>query len=197
MPGPIAGGDGRPSRFRRRLGQAQRQQLGLVTVVAAHTETREDLVYALVRTRSDGPLGPQLTSSALDCSKPGTFRSGSAAAGVPEAATAKPQCGLVTNVDANGSVMQGGGRSISDLARNLIGRVNREVVDRTGLSGTYDFTLRWTPENFQNPADNAGPSRDGTTIFTALQEQLGLKLEAQRGPVEFLVIDKVERPSPD
>lgn len=165
--------------------------------LAAHTETREDVVYALVRTRSEGLLGPQLTPSTLDCSKPGAFRSGSAAAGAPGAPVAKPQCGIVTNVDANGSVMQGGGRSIADLARNLIGRVNREVVDRTGLSGTYDFTLRWTPENFQNPADNAGPSRDGTTIFTALQEQLGLKLEAQRGPVEFLIIDRVERPSPD
>ena len=124
--------------------------------LAAHTETREDLVYALVRTRSEGPLGPQLAPSALDCSKPGVMRSGGA--GAPGAAVAKPQCGIVTNVDANGSVMQGGGRSIADLARSLIGRVNREVVDRTGLTGTYDFTLRWTPDNFQNPADNAGPS---------------------------------------
>jgi uncharacterized protein (TIGR03435 family) len=165
--------------------------------LAVHAETREDLVYALVRTRGEGPLGPQLTPSTLDCSKPGAFRSGSAGAGAPSAAIEKPQCGILTTVDANGSVLQGGGRSIADLASNLIGRVNREVVDRTGLSGSYDFTLRWTPENFQNPADNAGPSRDGTTIFTALQEQLGLKLEAQRGPVEFLIIDKVERPLPD
>ena len=86
---------------------------------------------------------------------------------------------------------------MADLAGNLAGRVNREVIDRTGLSGTYDFVLRWTPENFQNTAGNAGPSRDGTLIFTALQEQLGLKLEAQRGPVEYLIVDKVERPTPD
>lgn len=86
---------------------------------------------------------------------------------------------------------------MADLAGNLTGRVNRDVIDRTGLSGTYDFVLRWTPENFQNPAGNAGPSRDGTLIFTALQEQLGLRLEAQRGPVEFLIIDRVERPTPD
>jgi uncharacterized protein (TIGR03435 family) len=86
---------------------------------------------------------------------------------------------------------------VADLAGNLTGRVNRDVIDRSGLSGTYDFVLRWTPENFQNPAGNAGPSRDGTLIFTALQEQLGLRLDAQRGPVEFLIIDRVERPTPD
>jgi uncharacterized protein (TIGR03435 family) len=86
---------------------------------------------------------------------------------------------------------------MTDLAENLTGRVNRPVIDRTGMRGSYDFVLRWTPENFQDAAPNAGPSRDGTPIVTALQEQLGLKLEAQRAPVEFLIIDRIERPSPD
>ena len=164
--------------------------------LAAHTETRETSVYALVRVRADGPLGPQLTRSSLDCSKPGASRGGAGGPGAG-AAIETPQCGTISNVDANGAVMRGGGRSMADLAGNLTGRVNRDVIDRTGLSGTYDFVLRWTPENFQNPAGNAGPSRDGTLIFTALQEQLGLRLEAQRGPVEFLIIDRVERPTPD
>ena len=164
--------------------------------LAAHTETRETPVYALVRARTDGQFGPQLTRSSLDCSKPGAFRSG---AGGPDAAAVieTPQCGIISNVDGNGAVMRGGGRSMADLAGNLTGRVNRDVIDRTGLSGTYDFVLRWTPENFQNTAGNAGPSQDGTLIFTALQEQLGLKLETQRGPVDFLIIDKIERPTPD
>jgi hypothetical protein len=61
----------------------------------------------------------------------------------------------------------------------------------------YDFALGWTPDNFQNTAGNAGPALDGTPIFTALQEQLGLRLESQRGPAELLIVDKVERPSPD
>jgi uncharacterized protein (TIGR03435 family) len=164
--------------------------------LAAHNETRDASVFALVRSRADGQLGPQLTHSSLDCSKPGAFRSGGAGAGAGTVVKT-PQCGIISNVDGNGAVMRGGGRSMADLAGNLTGRVNREVIDRTGLSGIYDFVLRWTPENFQNPAGNAGPSRDGTLIFTALQEQLGLKLEAQRGPVEFLIIDKVERPTPD
>jgi uncharacterized protein (TIGR03435 family) len=164
--------------------------------LAAHNETRETSVYALVRARTDGPIGPQLTRSSLDCSKPGAFRGG---AGGPGAAAVieTPQCGTISNVDGNGAVMRGGGRSMTDLAVSLTGRVNRDVIDRTGLGGTYDFVLRWTPENFQNPAGNAGPSRDGTLIFTALQEQLGLKLESQRGPVEFLIIDRVERPTAD
>jgi uncharacterized protein (TIGR03435 family) len=166
--------------------------------LAAHTEMREESVYALVRARSDGQLGPQLTQSSLDCSTPGAFLSGSSGANTPSGTTGdKPQCGIISNVDANGGVLRGGGRSMADLARNLTGRVNRTVIDRTGLSGAYDFVLRWTPENFQNAAANAGPSRDGTLIFTALQEQLGLRLESQRGPVEFLIIDNVERPTPD
>ena len=164
--------------------------------LAAHNETREAPIYALVHARTDGQPGPQLTRSSLDCSKPEAFRSGAAGVGTG-AADEKPQCGIISNVDGNGAVMRGGGRSMADLARNLAGRVNRDVIDRTGLTGTYDFVLRWTPENFANPAGNAGPSRDGTLIFTALQEQLGLKLETGRGPVEFLIIDKVDRPTPD
>ena len=86
---------------------------------------------------------------------------------------------------------------MADLARNLTGRVNRTVIDRTGLTGPHDFVLRWTPDNVQNTAGNAGPSLDGTPIFTAMQEQLGLRLEPQRGPAEFLNVDRIERPTPD
>ena len=168
--------------------------------LTAHTETREESVYALVRSRTDGSLGPQIAASSLDCSKPGAFSSGGGAGAGGTATTPvseKTQCGNVSTVDANGGVLRSGGRTMADLARTLTGRVNRNVIDRTGLSGSYDFVLRWTPENFQNAAADAGPSRDGTSIFTALQEQLGLKLESQRGPVEFLIIDRVERPTPD
>jgi uncharacterized protein (TIGR03435 family) len=64
------------------------------------------------------------------------------------------------------------------------------VVDKTALQGDFAFELEWTPDPSPAPADDSGPS-----IFTALQEQLGLKLEPQKGPVEILVIDHVERPS--
>jgi len=79
-------------------------------------------------------------------------------------------------------------------------------VDKTGLKGEYDFTLKWTPDEGQGqmfrgagepPREGAPPPPDanGPSIFTALQEQLGLKLESQKGPVDTLVIDHVERPS--
>jgi uncharacterized protein (TIGR03435 family) len=71
---------------------------------------------------------------------------------------------------------------------------DRIVVDRTGLTGVYDFTLDWVPDRLSGrPGDGSEPS--GPTIFTALQEQLGLKLESGKGPVEVVVIDRVEKPS--
>lgn len=76
---------------------------------------------------------------------------------------------------------------ISILASNLGNQLGRIVLDKTGLRGAYDFTVEWDPEP---AADSAGPS-----IFTGLQEQLGLRLESQEGPVEVLVIDSAERAS--
>jgi uncharacterized protein (TIGR03435 family) len=78
------------------------------------------------------------------------------------------------------------------------------VVDNTGLTGKYDMTLKWAPDDNHGasaPADNHGASADvssadsGPSIFTALQEQLGLKLEPTKGPVETIVVDHVEMPS--
>jgi uncharacterized protein (TIGR03435 family) len=64
--------------------------------------------------------------------------------------------------------------------------VDRPVIDKTGLEGFYDLTLEWTPDN--------GPAGSGPSIFTALEEQAGLRLEPRKSPVEFLVIDRVEKP---
>jgi uncharacterized protein (TIGR03435 family) len=75
----------------------------------------------------------------------------------------------------------------------FLGRqLDRPLIDKTGLQGLYDITLRWTPE----PAENTRTS-DFPTLFTALQEQLGLKLESGRGPVDMFVIDSVQSPSPN
>jgi bla regulator protein blaR1 len=80
-------------------------------------------------------------------------------------------------------------------------QAGRTVIDKTGLTGKYDMVLQWTPDESQairpgpdappaSPSDSALPS-----IFTALQEQLGLKLESQKGPVQIFVIDRAEKPS--
>jgi uncharacterized protein (TIGR03435 family) len=66
------------------------------------------------------------------------------------------------------------------------------VIDRTGLTGTFDWELQWTADPFPRPG-----ALDALTLFTALQEQLGLRLDSARGPIEALVIDSVERPTPD
>jgi uncharacterized protein (TIGR03435 family) len=105
--------------------------------------------------------------------------------------------------------LNGQGVPIQFLTQALAQRVGRTVLDQTGLKGNYDFTLKWTPEQggpgMMGGPPGAGPGPDappppdpnGPSIFTAVQEQLGLKLEPTKGPVETLVIDHVEKPSAD
>jgi len=80
------------------------------------------------------------------------------------------------------------GISIDSLAMNLSNTVGRTVVNQTGLAGTYDFTLEWAPEG----ADASDPR---PSIFTALEEQMGLKLKPSKGPVDAIVVDAIKRPS--
>ena len=82
--------------------------------------------------------------------------------------------------------------TMEQLASNLYFSVGRPVFDKTGLRGFYDFTLDWTPD-YGGPATSSESS--GVDIFTALQEQLGLKLEPQKADIEMLVIDHAEKPS--
>jgi uncharacterized protein (TIGR03435 family) len=92
--------------------------------------------------------------------------------------------------------------SASMLAQQLAARLGRNVVDKTGLSGDYDFKLGWQPDTGEVPGKGGERLPDainsdapaGPSLFTALQEQLGLKLEAQKGPVEILVVDHAEKP---
>lgn len=95
--------------------------------------------------------------------------------------------------------MIGNGGTMAQLAQRLmmIQSVERDVVDRTGLTGRYDFTLKWTPAAppRSQDADAAPPADAGPSLFAALQEQLGLKLEPQRAAVRVLVIDRLDRPT--
>jgi uncharacterized protein (TIGR03435 family) len=81
--------------------------------------------------------------------------------------------------------------SMEDLANNLTFQVSRQVVDKTGLAGKYDFTLHWSRDDVA--ADASLPA--APSIFTALQEQLGLRLDPMKGPVDTIVIDRLEPPS--
>lgn len=90
--------------------------------------------------------------------------------------------------------------SMAFFARALSGDLGAAVVDRTGIQGVFDLTLAWTPDEVQSaakPVNEAAEPTSGPSIFNALQEQHGLRLEKQKAPVEMLVIDRIEKPEPN
>jgi uncharacterized protein (TIGR03435 family) len=89
------------------------------------------------------------------------------------------------------------GNSVENFARMLGSVLDRPVIDKTGLTGMFNFRLEFAPDQStpRFPMPGAGEPAGGGSIFTAVQEQLGLKLEAGKGPGEFLVIDRAERPT--
>jgi uncharacterized protein (TIGR03435 family) len=86
--------------------------------------------------------------------------------------------------------------TMGQLAGTLTGILHRKVIDKTGLAGNYDMDLKWTPDTLEHPLQNTDAPVDAPpTIFTAVEEQLGLKLESAKGPVETLVLDHADMPS--
>ena len=83
---------------------------------------------------------------------------------------------------------------MSEFQRFLTGQTQRVVIDRTGLAGAWDFELTFAPPDV---AVAVSPDLNAPSLFTALQEQLGLRLDATRGPADVLVVDRIERPTPD
>jgi uncharacterized protein (TIGR03435 family) len=165
--------------------------------LAAHTETRELPIYALVMTHADGRLGPALSRSSSDCRAQTAAAAGSVVKAAPANRDGKP-CGLQLGLGS----LAAGGAALSQIAAALSGVLDRSVVDRTGLSGAFDATLRWTPdESTPGMAQKAKfvPTIDpnGPSIFTAVQEQLGLKLEPAKAPTDVLVVVTAQPPSPN
>jgi uncharacterized protein (TIGR03435 family) len=166
---------GAPTRLPERLQTLLRDRFRL----RVHTETRNMPAFALVAARRDRKLGPQLRESTIDCSPAGT-------------STTNPDSDRRCGIRAVGGVITGRGVSAGELAGNLSGysAVDRHVTDRTGLTGRYDFRLEYSPAFLE--AGGSGPS-----LFTALTEQLGLTLQAETVALPVLVIDSVEKPTPD
>jgi uncharacterized protein (TIGR03435 family) len=165
--------------------------------LAAHYETREQPVYDLLMTRSDKRLGPSIKPSEADCiAKAAADRATAEATGLPPRAVFDPSappppCSLrMTGDRVEGDV------TMEVLARMLRSPAGRLVVDKTGLSGSYRIAM-----TFDRLAGLRGPQTDAPrpdaapSVFTAVQEQLGLKLESSRAMVETLIIDRFERPS--
>jgi uncharacterized protein (TIGR03435 family) len=162
--------------------------------LVVHKEIREMPIYALVLDRANGTLGPHIartpSAASVECAEQRSSRT------APDRSDGKP-CGI----GIRGGSITAGDATLSQLLGLLSPMVGRTTVDRTQLVGTFDYTLNWTPDDFQDRT--ASPDRErpldpnGLSIFTAIQEQLGLKLESTRGPVDVLVIDRVGKPSPD
>jgi len=169
-----------------------------------HREGRELAMYALVASRPDRTLGARLRPFTGECIAPPTR----GAAPVPETPTgllpvSDPAKGPQPCLASLGvGRLSARGLPMTDLAVTLarLPAVSRRVVDRTGLSGRFDYDLEWTPPVMPigaSPAASTDPPNAGPNLFTALQEQLGLKLEPGRETLSVLVIDSVEQPSPD
>jgi uncharacterized protein (TIGR03435 family) len=157
--------------------------------LAVHYETQERPVYALVLARDDGRLGPDIRKSDLDCDAIRAARKASPTAAVQRAANDAPACGMSMQA-ATFTTVRIGGQPIANFAGSLSGSAGRVVVDRTGLTGNYEITLRYSD---RPSADADAPP----TIFTALPEQLGLKLEPATAPLRILVLDHIDRPTED
>ena len=152
------------------------------TKLMGHVEERERSIFALVLARSDGRLGAQLKRSTLDCAP-------AQPSSQPPPVPADPQNRRGGAVGRSSIVS--GGITMDQLALRLTSLAEAQVYNRTGLDGWYALTLRFT-----RPADPS-PSDDSPEIFTALQEQLGLKLQPEKTNVPVFVVDHIERPTPN
>ena len=186
-----------------------------------HTETRELPTYALMIARSDGKLGPDIKPSSSDCSNAAADAQkraeelakggGSALLSMLAKGETIP-CMIMPAINPSnptaGFGLRGNGQAMSGLTQLLTQVTGRIVHDKTGLTGLYDFELRFDPQVLMamlpqlglNVPTNAAanlPGSDSPALLTALQEQLGLKLDSQKGPVEVMVIDSAELPEPD
>jgi uncharacterized protein (TIGR03435 family) len=154
-----------------------------------HTETRQMPIYAAVVAR-EGKLGSALRPTPHDCvafAAAGGKRDDDNA---PRAADNRPLCFVSDSLGGGGALTIRSAAPLAQLLNRVQGFVDRPVSDATGLTGSFEWELTFSMR--EQTLDGALPS-----IYTALPEQLGLKLEPGTGPVEVLVIDSVEMPTPD
>ena len=179
----------------------------------AHTESRELPVYDQMPARSDGRLGPELKPSQSDCSKAdqiGAEQGAALAKGDFGSFVGKPRPCSVSTDPSGGPLnvmMRGDGQEMKTLVETLATFTGRTVRDKTGLTGRYDFAMKLDLQMVLGLAQKMGanvpaaaaniPQADGSSLMTALNEQLGLKLESTRAPIDVLIIDSVEAAEPD
>src|SRR5262249_50388051 len=153
----------------------------------AHREPRDLPIYALVQARSNGSLGPRLSRSNVDCDAARAAVAAARRAGAAPNPTDRPVCAF--------RGFTGSGVTLGQLSAVLTPLLQRVVLDRTGLAGRFDVDLMLTADQMRRPDAPGAASFDGPSIFTTLQEQLGLKLEPTRALVDVVVIDAAEHPT--
>jgi uncharacterized protein (TIGR03435 family) len=161
-----------------------------------HRETRELPIYELVLARADGRLGAGLHKSDVDCDAIFAARRGGAPPPAPRGPMDPPPCRLM----GGPARIISGGTPMEEFATTLALRVERPIVDKTGLSGRFEFNFAYTPDRMPDGAPPPGvPPIDpnGPGLFTALQEQLGLKLVPAKAEMDVVVIDSIEHPTAD
>ena len=171
-----------PGDFRIMLRHLLEERFGL----RVHREKRPLDVYVFMMARPDGKLGPKLTRVARTCSA--------------QAQTFEDRCSMSDGV---GLYRSAGSRwEDGEFVRWVEAVAGRPVVDRTGLSGQFDITVEYNPDIRRipdgiNTTVSLGELETRPLVFTAIREQLGLKLEPGKEPIDVLVIDNVERPTSD
>jgi uncharacterized protein (TIGR03435 family) len=151
--------------------------------LVVHKEVRQMPAFALMVARADGRLGPQLRRTDPCVTPP---------PGSDTQPSTGPRCG---GFSVGNGALTGTGVTMTQLAGELPSATEgRHVVDRTGLGGAFDVSVTWNA-NALSPTGE--PANAAPSIFAALQEQLGLRLEATTAPIEVIVIDRAERPAAD
>jgi uncharacterized protein (TIGR03435 family) len=155
-------------------------------------------IYALVLAKPAAGPGAGLKPSTVDCAEMARGRRGQPP---PQGPPPIPPTGIVPcSIMGTTGMIRFGGFPISQITTMLGNQTGRMVVDRTGLTGNWEFELHYAAEPRGVPppgADQPAADPNAPSLFTALQEQLGLKLESSKGPVEVVVIDSIEKPTED
>lgn len=158
-----------------------------------HRETREMDIYALVMAKPGGGPGPGLKVTTQDCAAAAAAAQRGQPPPPPGSNSNVPFCGI----QGGGGRLRLGGLPSASIAQAFSGPSGRMVVDRTGLSGAWDFELTFAGLGRGGPGPDTPAADQAPSFFTAIQEQLGLKLESTKGPVQVLVIDSVDKPVDD
>jgi uncharacterized protein (TIGR03435 family) len=186
--------------------QMLRQLLVDRFAMQSHTETRPAETHHLVLARGDGRLGPRLRSANGVCAE---WNAQTAAAGLGDTPPPQPKpsagaipCGVTAGIRP-GTYLRTfsfGGVELSGLTTMLSGFVGTSVTDRTGLTGRFDIELSWADTSDGRsgiPLDGHDGQDRGPSLANALEDQLGLKLQQAKGMAEVLVVDRIERPTPN